>query len=199
MDDDFFDLPNSEKPKSQEKREQGSPAPDFRTSAPRDAYPNDTSEDDYPSPNPDYVPGLRQTPRPPVPGTQMPTMPYSEDEARTDLYKAGFNDGYYTGYTNAMRDHPSFTQENDRRSRQSFTFGLISIFTILIPFVSIGAAVAAIVMAFQSRNQGKMPQRSVYGLILGICAAVFLLIAMIVALDYLRTPEGQKFMENFYK
>ena len=177
MDDDFFDLPDPEKNRSQEKREESAAAPEVN-----------------------HAPEIPQYfPRPQSPAMQSPSMPYSEEDARSDPYKAGFNDGYYTGYTNAMKDHPSFTWDNDRRSRQSFTFGLIAIFTIFIPFVSIAAAVAAIVMALQSRNHGKMPQRSVYGLILGICAAVLMLIALVLAMSYLQTPEGQKFMENFYK
>ncbi|MBO4478490.1 MAG: hypothetical protein J5757_09225 [Lachnospiraceae bacterium] len=195
MDDDFFDLPEAEKAKSQEKHEPGSAAPDFRASSPQEPNQNDG---DYPAPNPDFVPGMQQYPQQ-QPAMQPPSMPYSEEEARSSQYKAGFNDGYYTGYTNAMRDHPSFNWDNDRRSRQSFTFGLISIFTIFIPFISIAAAVAAIVMALQSRNHGKFPQRSLYGLILGITASVLMVIALVIAMTYLQTPEGQQFMENFYK
>ncbi|MBR5348073.1 MAG: hypothetical protein IK125_02450 [Lachnospiraceae bacterium] len=196
MDDDFFDLPEAEKTKSQEKHEPGSSAPSVRASSPQEPAQNDG---DLPTPNLNYVPGMQQDPQQQMPAVQPPTMPYSEEEARSDQYKAGFNDGYYTGYTNAMRDHPSFTWDNDRKSRQSFTFGLISIFTIFIPFISIAAAIAAIVMALQSRNHGKFPQRSLYGLILGITAAVLMVIALIIAMTYLQTPEGQKFMENFYK
>ena len=178
MDDDFFDLPDPEKQKQQEKPETKptAPAPDSAQQIPQ------------------YYPP-RQAPA--VQPSQAPVMPYSEQEARTDQYKAGFNDGYYTGYTNALRDHPSFSLTNERRAQQSFVFGLISIFTLFIPFISIGASVAAIVLALQSKNQGKIPQRGVYGLILGICAAVLVIIALVIAMTYLQTPEGQKFMENF--
>ncbi len=180
MDDDFFDLPDPEKKKTQEKPESkaADPAPDTAMHTPQ-YFPQQ------------QVPVQQQS--------QAPSMPYNEQDARHDQYKAGFNDGYYTGYTNAMRDHPSFSMSNERRAQQSFVFGLVSIFTVFIPFVSIGAAVAAIVFALQSKNKGKFPQRGVYGLILGICAAVFMVIALVIAMTYLQTPEGQQFMENFYK
>lgn len=178
MDDDFFDLPDPEKRKPQEK-------PETKTDAPT----TDSAQQ-----IPQYYP-QQQTPV--VQQSQAPTMPYSEQDARADQYKAGFNDGYYTGYTNALRDHPSFSMTNERRAQQSFVFGLIAIFTIFIPFISIAAAVAAIVLSLQSKNQGKLPQRGVYGLILGICAAVLMIIALVIAMTYLQTPEGQKFMENF--
>jgi|GEM_PF-3404503 len=193
MDDDFFDLPNSEKPKTSAKNEATAPA--SQESSPSNTQRNDQT--DYP--NPDYVSGLQTTVSPQTSFTQLPSMPYSEEEARHDTYKAGFNDGYYTGYTNAMRDHPSFSMSNDRYSNQSFTFGLVSILTIIIPFISLPTAIAAIVFAFQSRNKGKMPQRSVYGLILGIISAVIFILVLVVAMTYLQTPEGQKFMDDFSK
>ena len=75
MDDDFFDLPDPEKKKTQEK-------PEPKTAAPAS---------DVAMQTPHYYP---QQQAPIMQPSQMPSMPYNEQDARHDQYKAGFNDGY---------------------------------------------------------------------------------------------------------